>query len=175
MAVHSRATRRGQYVTQDDHLPPEKAQYLMKTPAWCQRYARQIGPATGELIERLFSQGPLYRLRTAHGILRLADRHGAERLEAACARCLAFDELSYQSVKRILDRGLDKQLTLTELSTQPSAQEEAALTAPTYARSVTELFGSEDAGSATQPVLPFEETTLDSLADARAAEGREPS
>jgi len=175
VAVHSRATRRGQYVTQDDHLPPEKAQYLMKTPAWCQRYARQIGPATGELIERLFSQGPLYRLRTAHGILRLADRHGAERLEAACARCLAFDELSYQSVKRILDRGLDKQLTLTELSTQPSAQEEAALTAPTYARSVTELFGSEDAGSATQPVLPFEETTLDSLADARSAEGREPS
>ena len=172
VAVHSRATRRGQYVTHEDHLPPEKAQYLMKTPLWCQRHARELGPATGELIERLLSEGVLYRLRTAQAILRLADRHGEERLEAACARCLAFDELSYQSVKRILERGLDKQLTLPELSTELAPPDEAPAPPPTYARSVTEFFADV---TTTQPLLPFEKTTSSSLAGVLPAEGREPS
>lgn len=74
----------------------------MATPAWCLRRAREIGPATTTLIERLLGERPLDRLRSALAILRLAERYPAARLEAACARALAFDELRYHALKRIL-------------------------------------------------------------------------
>lgn len=149
VAVHSRATRRGERVTVVDHLPPDKAQYQLRNAVWCRRQAERIGPATGELIEQLLSRGPLYGLRTAQSILRLADRHSEPRLEAACARCLAFDEFSYSSVKRILDHGLDKQLTLLDACPTASSPERVAETAPpTYARSAIEFFAAPPANSA---------------------------
>jgi hypothetical protein len=168
VAVHSRSTRRGQYVTLDDHLPPEKAQYLLKTPAWCLRHARRLGAATGEFIERLLSSGTLYRLRTAQAVLRLAERHGPQRLEAACARCLAFEELSYQSVKRVLDNGLDKQPRPVTTTRRPLVQ-------PTHARSVTDLFPGAPPASGEQPPLPFLEGSAQLLDRSAGPEGRERS
>jgi hypothetical protein len=50
----------------------------------------------------------LYRLRQAQGVVRLADRYGAERLDAACSRALAFGDPSYRTIKTILERGLDQ-------------------------------------------------------------------
>ncbi len=47
------------------------------------------------------------RLRSAQGILRLGERFGNARLEAACRRALAFGEIRYQTVKGILRKGLD--------------------------------------------------------------------
>ena len=40
-------------------------------------------------------------------------RYGRNRLEAACRRALAFDNIRYTTVKRILEKGLD-QAPLTE-------------------------------------------------------------
>ena len=51
---------------------------------------------------------PELGFRSCLGILRLADKYGAERLEAACARALACGARSYQSVKSMLDAGLDR-------------------------------------------------------------------
>ena len=47
--------------------------------------------------------------RSCLGLMRLGDRYGAERLEAACQRALAIQGHSYHSVKSILDHGLDRQ------------------------------------------------------------------
>lgn len=47
------------------------------------------------------------RLRGAQGIVKLAKRHSLERVEKACARALAFDEISYHTVNSILRKGLD--------------------------------------------------------------------
>ena len=107
VAVHPRASRRGQRLTINDHYPPAKMAGLMASPAWCVKRAAEIGPATSELIGRLLDERPLDRLRTAQGILRLADKFSARRLEAACSRALLFDEVSYGAVKRILERKLD--------------------------------------------------------------------
>src|SRR5262245_25756535 len=46
VATHSRATRRGQRLTNPDHLPPAKVAGLLTTPASCVRRATEIGPAT---------------------------------------------------------------------------------------------------------------------------------
>jgi hypothetical protein len=42
-------------------------------------------------------------------VLRLAEGFGPKRLEAACARALAFGTATYRSVKQILKQGLDQQ------------------------------------------------------------------
>ena len=47
--------------------------------------------------------------RSCLGILRLGQRYSTERVEAAAARALATGACSYQSVKSMLERGLDRQ------------------------------------------------------------------
>ena len=109
VAVHPRLTRPGARSTLDEHLPPEALAYKMQDPQWCLTQAEAIGPACRGLIERLFADRVLDNLRAAQGTVGLAKRYGRKRLEAACARALAFDTPRYRSVKTILDRGLDQQ------------------------------------------------------------------
>jgi hypothetical protein len=61
------------------------------------------------LIEALLTDRVVERLRAAQDVLRFAERYGAERLEAACARALAHDNVQYRTVKTILARGLDRE------------------------------------------------------------------
>ena len=90
VTTHARATRRGQRLTNPDHLPPAKVAGLLATPASCVRRAADIGPATSEVIGRLLGDRPLDRLRTVLGILKLAHKFGPRRLEAACARACSM-------------------------------------------------------------------------------------
>src|SRR5436305_6200696 len=43
-----------------------------------------------------------YRLRSAQGVIELADKHDSSRLEAACAKAIAVGDPSYRTVKGIL-------------------------------------------------------------------------
>lgn len=104
--------------TLDAHYPPGKAAWLMATPRFCVRRAEEIGEAAHELIERLLGERPLDRLRTAQAVLRLADKYGARRLEQACRRALCFDDVSYGTLKRILEKGLEAD-PLPEIASLP--------------------------------------------------------
>jgi len=75
---------------------------------FCREQARKIGPKAEELITDLLGERPLNRLRAVQGILRMTQKYGPERLEAACRRALFFNELSYRTIKRILVNNLDK-------------------------------------------------------------------
>src|SRR5262249_26062839 len=101
VATHRRG-RPGQRRTVRDHLPPDKVQFLMQTPTWCRDRAAEIGPVCGEFVATLLGDRPLDRLRSAQGVLRLAQRFGASRLEAACARAIAVGEYRYHTIKTIL-------------------------------------------------------------------------
>jgi hypothetical protein len=79
----------------------------MKTPAWCRRRARELGPEVGSCVEELLTQPVLYRLRQVQGILGLADRHGPERLALACRRAVAAGDPSYRTIRGILKKGLE--------------------------------------------------------------------
>jgi transposase len=107
VATHPRAGRRGQWSTSPHHLPPEKLQGLLPEPVELRTRAKLMGSSVSELIDRLLGERPLDRLRSAQGILGLARRFGAERLDAACRRALDFDEVRYHTVKTILKKGLD--------------------------------------------------------------------
>jgi transposase len=108
VATHTRAQRPGQRLTHPDHLPREKLPGLMVSREDCRRRAMAVGPATQEVVERLLEHRPEDRLRTAGRLLRLVDRCGPQRVEAACARALRFDDATYTTVKRILDHGLEQ-------------------------------------------------------------------
>jgi len=107
VATHTRAARRGERKTLDDHLPPGKLLGLLPAPKAVQEAASKVGPATAEFVETLLGERPVDRLRGAQGVVRLAERHGSRRLEAACRRALAFGEVRYVTVKKILEKALD--------------------------------------------------------------------
>jgi transposase len=90
-----------------DDYPPEKVAFLMRTPAWCRKRAAELGPAVVEVMASLLEVNALHRLRSAQGVVRLADKYSPERLDAACARALAVGDPSYRTVKGILAAGTE--------------------------------------------------------------------
>lgn len=108
VAMHPRLFRNGEKSTIDDHLPPDAQAYLMRNPQWCVAQARSIGPACLALVEILFASRVLDNLRAVQGLIRLCDQYGRHRLEAACARALAFGAPQFKTVKQILKQGIDQ-------------------------------------------------------------------
>jgi hypothetical protein len=119
---------------QTDHgdFPPEKIAFLMRTPAWCRRRAAELGESVAGVVAALMEVNALYRLRQAQGVVRLADQHGPERLEAACRRALAVGDPSYKTVRGILAAG-------TEHDDDPRSQ--APPNAPAHLHGPEGLFG----------------------------------
>ena len=133
VSTHPRCSAPGQFQTRMEHYPEDKAAYLTKTQRVCRGQATRIGPATFRVVDQLFNERPLDRLRSVQGLLRLEDTVGAQRLEAACARALHYGQASYRQIKEILNTGLDfKPLPETEGVITPERF--------TFAREAVELF-----------------------------------
>ncbi len=101
---------KGRRATDWDDFPPEKAAFFRRTPDWCRRQAAQMGEEVTKTVESLLEDHLLYHLRQIHGILRLAEKYGASRLNAACDRANTFGDPSYRTVKTILEKGLDHEM-----------------------------------------------------------------
>lgn len=108
VALHRRAERRGEWRTDPAHLPPSKVAYMQRTPQWCLRQAAEVGPHCEDFVRRLFGDRVVDRLPGVHAVLRFADKFGKPRLNDACGRALAFENISYSAIKRILELGLDQ-------------------------------------------------------------------
>lgn len=111
--------------------PPEKVAFFMRTPTWCRHRAAELGRFVAEVVGQLLEVNALHRLRSAQGVIGLADKHGENRLEAACARALAVGDPSYRTVKGILAAG-------TEHDDEPEAS--AAVDAPAHLHGQARLF-----------------------------------
>jgi transposase len=107
--THERKPSGGRSTDYTDY-PDGRTPYALRWPNYyCQR-ARELGPAAGDFTDKLLSgEFPWSRLRQAQKLLRLAERYGAVRLEAACRRALEFDLLDVYRVQRILEQGLESQ------------------------------------------------------------------
>jgi transposase len=135
VAAHLRGRKRGQRFTVRDHLPPDAQAFFAHDRDWCVQQATKIGGACTQFIERLLSDRIVERLRAAQSTLRLAERYGAARLEAACRRALAHDSLFYRTVKTILAGGFDQQPLAGEESCAPYAR------GARFVRDAEDLFG----------------------------------
>lgn len=100
--VHSRK-QPGQRSTDPSDFPPGKAAWALRDVDTVVRAARACGQQIGELAARLLD-GPLpwLKLRQAYGLLRLCDRYGQDRVNALCARALAFGVLDVPRIERML-------------------------------------------------------------------------
>ena len=132
VATHDRATRPGERKTNLAHLPPEKVPGLTQTPESLLAEAEAIGPATLEIVQGLLTDPILYRVPTAGRLIRLKNRFGDSRLEAACRRALLFGDPSYKTIKGILEQELDQEEAPLPVSLPP---------ATTFARGADELVG----------------------------------
>lgn len=111
VASHLRSHRTDGHTTRDEHMPQGHRAHAEWTPERIKHWVGQAGPSTAEVVQAIMASRahPEQGFRACMGLKRLGETHGAERLEAACARALALQSPSYQSVKSILEKGLDRE------------------------------------------------------------------
>ena len=111
VASHRRSYVRGGFTTDPAHRPDAHRRYAEWTPSRLIRWAETIGPATAAVVRQILERRPHPEqgFRSCLGILSLARRHDAARVEQACRRAHALGAASYRSVKSILTHGLDRQ------------------------------------------------------------------
>lgn len=110
VATHVRDNTPGT-TTLEEHMPePHRAYHQLSAKALRERSSK-VGPSCRKMIDRILSSRPHIEqgFRACEGVIRLKKRYGFDRLEAACARALLGDLISYRSAERILKASLDKQ------------------------------------------------------------------
>jgi len=111
VASHLRSFLKHRYTTDEAHMPESHRRHARWTPSRIISWAQKTGPSTAKLVEEILASRPHPEqgFRSALGIIRLADRYTAARVEAASARALHLRSYSYRSVESILTHNLDRQ------------------------------------------------------------------
>lgn len=122
VAVHVRSRRQGSHSTNAEHMPKAHRAHMEWTPGRLLTWAAQMGPHTRDLVKHLLWHRPHPEMgyRSCLGLLNLAKRFGATRLEAACQRTLLLGSPTRRSVLSILEQGLDQQPLPETTPAQPS-------------------------------------------------------
>jgi hypothetical protein len=96
--------------TDYDDYPKELAPYAMRDPDRMIREAHEVGHHVGRFMaELLAGTFPWAHLRQAQKLLRLVNKYGAARLDAACRRALSFDLIKVGRVENIVRQSLEKE------------------------------------------------------------------
>jgi len=100
--IHPRVAP-GKRSTDPSHYPVGKADYALRSVDAIRRRARDRGQHVGDFADKLLA-GPLpwTKMRQAYGLVRLCDRYGDERVDALCARAIAFGVLDVPRIDRML-------------------------------------------------------------------------
>lgn len=110
----------GGRATDHTDYPPELTSYTLRDPQRLIRQAKEEGEQIGRFAEALLSGSlPWAKLRQAQKLLRLGDKYGWHRLNAACRRALAFELINVRRVEAILRQDLE-QLELLSQSPKES-------------------------------------------------------
>lgn len=124
IALHVRKNHNKAYTTLSEHMPPHH-QRMQQIKGFNRddllAKASRIGKSTLEAAT-LMLQNSIYieqNYKACFGMLMLQKKYGAQRLEAACTRALQGSRVNYSMIKNILERGLDKQLSLPDAPPLP--------------------------------------------------------
>ncbi len=99
----------GKRCTDFDDYPKEKSAYALRDVDFYIRKAQGYGEKQGEFMTELLSGDvPWIYIRQAQQLLRLGDKYGSSRVEAACARALAFGLMNVRRVERIIKQSLEQ-------------------------------------------------------------------
>jgi len=106
--THPRQEPGGKSTDHGDY-PKEKTAYTMRDPQRLIDSAHEQGMELGRFMSNLLAgPTPWARLRQAQKLMRLGDKYGWQRVEAACARANAFELRNVKRVEGILLQDLDQ-------------------------------------------------------------------
>jgi transposase len=110
IAAHGRSYVPYGYTTLKEHMPPAHQKHLEWSPSRLIQWAKTIGLATAQLVEKIMADKPHPEqgYRACLGLMRLAKHYSNERVEAAARRALHYNTCSFRSLESILTRGLDR-------------------------------------------------------------------
>jgi transposase len=93
----------GKRSTDVGDFPSHKAAYALRSVDAVRHVAKTKGEHVGAFAIRLL-EGPLpwMKIRQAYGLLRLCERYGNDRVDALCARAIAFDVIDTRRIERML-------------------------------------------------------------------------
>ena len=103
--------RKGQYSTVTEHMPEDHQAYLEWNGDRFRKWAERIGESTFKVVDAILTSQRIEQqsYRSCMGLLRLADKYSATRLEAACQKALSYTASpSYKSIRNILAAGQEK-------------------------------------------------------------------
>jgi transposase len=105
VAVHERGQGRGRFYTLDAHRPAAHVAVIGRTLGRLLERAAQIGPSTHAVLleQARHRKHPEETLRSAQGIVRLAEDFSSAELERACARALQLRSYSYRTVRTLIN------------------------------------------------------------------------
>ena len=105
VASHVKNGYPGSFNTLDGHRPPKHRAVIELNHERLRERALAIGAATTAILDRQWQAKlhPEQTLRRSMGILRLARDFDPEQLEAACARALELNALSYRAIRSLID------------------------------------------------------------------------
>jgi transposase len=126
IASHVRSSATYRHTTVTEHMPKSHQAHLEWTPSRLIHWAETIGDSTAQVIRTILESKPHPEMgyRACLGIMGLAKTYSAGRLEAASQRALHLQACSYQSLKSILKRSLDRQATLPLECERPGPKHE---------------------------------------------------
>jgi hypothetical protein len=93
----------GQRSTDQTDYPTSKAPWALRSVDALRAAAAKQGQHVGLFVSRLL-EGPVpwTRMRQGYGLMRLCERYGAARVDALCARAIAFDVIDTRRIERML-------------------------------------------------------------------------
>lgn len=109
IALHARSKKRFAHTTLAEHMPSNHKVYAEWTPERIRRWALKTGDDTVRFIDCMIEARafPEQAFRSCMGLMRLAQRFGADRLERACGIALDAGMTRYQQVERLLKNNMD--------------------------------------------------------------------
>lgn len=111
VASHERSHGpKGTPVTTPAHRPRSHREFGEWPPERLVAWAGKAGAATAEVAKTILESGPHVESgrRPCLALVRMGERYGKERLEAACERALRIGNPTRKSVEAILKSGLDR-------------------------------------------------------------------
>jgi len=103
IAVHVRQAP-GRFKTDPAHIHPYKRTLIERGAEWILDRCRLLGAGAGTWAERLYQQRGAESLRVLQGLLALAEKHSAPRIDQACQLALTHDAWHLRDLRELLVR-----------------------------------------------------------------------
>jgi hypothetical protein len=105
IAIHAKSSRRGEFVTDEAHYPPNKVVSNRLDVLSLKKEASLGGASLLVVVEALLAlPQPLRYLRRIQGLVRLRKNHSAQAIEYACAQALTFQRFQYKFIESLAKR-----------------------------------------------------------------------